>query len=98
MLTGLFAPPDMSSPARFEGLRRWLDEHIWQTGADDVPVVRLLFNTGAVFWLCGLCVLAAAFAGDWRRLLVLALPVLLYMRASGRKDDEPPDAALMSEM
>ncbi|MCI6375825.1 MAG: DUF6020 family protein [Clostridiales bacterium] len=79
VLTGPFAQPDMSSPVRFEGLRTWLDEHIWRTGADDVPAARLLFNTGAVFWLCGLCVLAAAFAGEWRRLLVLALPVLLYM-------------------
>ena len=42
-------------------------------------MVGVLFNTGAIFWLCGLCVLASAFAGDWRRLLVLALPVLLYM-------------------
>ena len=79
VLTGPFAQPDMSSPARFEGLRSWLDENIWQTGADDVPGVRLLFNTGAVFWLCGLCVLAAAYAGDGLRLLALALPVLLYM-------------------
>ncbi len=79
VLTGPFAQPDMSSPARFEGLRTWLDAHIWATGADDVPVARLLFNTGAIFWLCGLCVLAAAFAGDGRLLLVLALPVLLQM-------------------
>lgn len=79
VLTGPFAQPDMSSPARFEGLRTWLDEHIWKTGADDVPLAGVLFNTGAIFWLCGLCVLASAFAGDWRRLLVLALPVLLYM-------------------
>ena len=79
VLTGPFAQPDMQSPARFEGIRTWIYEHIWATGADDVPVVRLLFNTGAIFWLCGLCVLAAAVAGDWRRLLVLALPVLLHM-------------------
>lgn len=79
VLTGPFAQPDMTSPARFEGIRRWLDEHIFKTGADDIPVVRLLFNTGAIFWLCGLCVLAAVIRGDGRRLLVLALPVLLYM-------------------
>ena len=70
VLTGPFAQPDMTSPARFEGIRQWLDEHIYKTGADDIPVV---------FWLCGLCVLAAAIRGDGRRLLVLALPVLLYM-------------------
>ena len=79
VLTGPFAQPDMTSPARFEGIRQWLDEHIYKTGADDIPVVRWLFNTGAIFWLCGLCVLAAAIRGDGRRLLVLALPVLLYM-------------------
>lgn len=79
VLTGPFAQPDMTSPARFEGIRRWLDEHMFKTGADDVPVVRYLFNTGAIFWLCGLCVLVAAMRGDGKRLLVLALPVLLYM-------------------
>lgn len=74
-----FGQESMVSPARFAPLRSWLRDHVWETGADHVPLVRLLFNTGAIFWACGACVLYAAYAGQWRRLCVLALPVLLHM-------------------
>lgn len=74
-----FGQSPMVSPARFANLRSWLRDNLWETGADHVPLVRLLFNTGAIFWVCGACVLYAAYRGQWRRLCVLALPVLLHM-------------------
>lgn len=74
-----FGQSPMVSPARFANLRSWLRDNLWETGADHVPLVRLLFNTGAIFWVCGACVLYAAYKGQWRRLCVLALPVLLHM-------------------
>ncbi|MDO5378984.1 MAG: DUF6020 family protein, partial [Clostridia bacterium] len=74
-----FGQSPMVSPARFANLRSWLRDNLWETGADNVPLIRFLFNTGAIFWLCGACVLHAAYKGRWRRLCVLALPVLLHM-------------------
>lgn len=74
-----FGQEAMVSPARFAPLRAWLRDHVWETGMDHVPLVRLLLNTGAIFWACGACVLYAAYAGQRRRLCVLALPVLLHM-------------------
>lgn len=74
-----FGQSPMVSPARFAPLRAWLRDHLWETGADQVPIVRLLFNTGVIFWICGACVLYAAYKGQGRRLCVLTLPILLHM-------------------
>ena len=48
------------------------------TGADDVPVVRLLFNTGFIYGLLLLFVLYDMYCGRWKRVLLCMLPVLLW--------------------
>ena len=50
-LTMPFGGDDMIQPARFKGVRDWLDEHIWSTGARDIPALRWVFNAGVVIWL-----------------------------------------------
>ena len=47
-LTMPFGGDDMIQPARFKGVRDWLDEHIWSTGARDIPALRWVFNAGVV--------------------------------------------------
>lgn len=78
VVTAPFGQSPMTQPARFEGLRRWMDEHIFRTGADDVPVIRALFNTGFVFWTLLMFVLYALYSGQARRLMLLLLPALLW--------------------
>lgn len=78
VVTAPFGQKPMTQPARFEGLRRWLGEHIFSTGADDVPVIRYLFNTGFIFWLLLMFVLYALYGGRTKHLMLLLLPVLLW--------------------
>lgn len=78
VVTEPFGQPPMMQPGRFEPIRTWLQEHIFSTGADDVPVIRYLFNTGFVFWLLMMFVLYDLYMGRWERLGVLLLPVLLW--------------------
>lgn len=78
VVTEPFGQPPMTQPARFAPIRDWMYTHIFATGADDVPVVRLLFNTGMVFWLLLLIVVYEVYSGSWTRLALLMLPVLLW--------------------
>ncbi|MBQ2948033.1 MAG: hypothetical protein IJD94_03550, partial [Clostridia bacterium] len=52
--------------------------HVYATGADDVPLVRYLFNTGFVFWLLLLLYLYEICCGRMDGVLMLLLPLLLY--------------------
>ena len=74
----LFGQPDFVQPRRFAAIRAFLDEHIFSTGADGIPVLRWVFNAGLVIWLMLLCVLHAMYRGDWAHVSVLMLPVLLW--------------------
>ena len=78
VVTAPFGQPPMSQPQRFKQIRDWLYEHIFSTGADDIPVVRYLFNTGIVFWFLLLIVLYEIYAGNWTRFVLQMLPVLLW--------------------
>ena len=76
--TRCFGLPPFVRPQRFAAIREWLRENIFMTGADDVPVVRLLFNTGFIYWLLLLFVLYDMYCGRWKRVLLCMLPVLLW--------------------
>ena len=76
--TRCFGLPPFERPRRFAAIREWLRENIFMTGADDVPVVRLLFNTGFIYWLLLLFVLYDMYCGRWKRVLLCMLPVLLW--------------------
>ncbi|MBQ7887205.1 MAG: hypothetical protein IJ313_09975, partial [Clostridia bacterium] len=78
VVTAPFGQPPMTQPGRFAGIRDWMYEHIYSTGADDIPVVRWLFNTGFIFWLLLLMVLYELYAGNTVRFTLLVLPVLLW--------------------
>ncbi|MDO5378700.1 MAG: DUF6020 family protein [Clostridia bacterium] len=78
VLTSPFGQEPIVQPRRFAAIRTWMDEHIWATGADGVPVVRELFNCGLIIWLMLLCVLRAAYEGEWPVFFVLLLAVLLW--------------------
>ena len=43
-----------------------------------MPVVRLLFNTGFVYWLLLMIVLYELYSGNGVRFMLLLLPVLLW--------------------
>ena len=77
-LTMPFGGDDMIQPTRFKGVRDWLDEHIWSTGARDIPVLRWVFNAGVVIWLMLLSALFAMYTGNWKRFGILLLPILLW--------------------
>ena len=77
-MTRPFGLPPFVRPGRFAAAREWLYENIYETGADDVPVVRLLFNTGFIYWLLLLFVLYDMYCGRWKRVLLCMLPVLLW--------------------
>ena len=78
VVTEPFGQKPMSQPARFEGVRNWLYAHIFSTGADEIPVVRYLFNTGFVYWILLMIVLFELYSGRYDRFMLLLLPVLLW--------------------
>jgi len=78
VVTAPFAQPPMSQPSRFKPIRDWMYKNIFSTGADDIPVVRYMFNTGFVFWLLLLIVLYEMYMGNWARFALQLLPVLLW--------------------
>lgn len=78
VVTEPFGQPHMTQPGRFAAIRAWMQEYIFSTGADDIPVVRYLFNTGFVFWALLMFVLYDLYTGRWERLAVLLLPLLLW--------------------
>ena len=77
-LTRPYGLQPFARPRRFAAARTWLEEHIFDTGADDVPLVRWLFNIGFIFWLLLLFVLYDMYCGRWKRVLLCMLPVLLW--------------------
>jgi len=78
VMTAPFGLPPMSQPGRFEGIRNWMQENIFETGADDMPVVRWLFNTGVVYWTLLLFVLYELYSGSFERFALMLLPVMLW--------------------
>ena len=78
VVTAPFGLPPMSQPARFEGVRRWMQDTIFATGADDIPVVRLLFNTGFIYWILLMIVLYELYSGRFERFALALLPVMLW--------------------
>jgi len=78
VVTAPFGQPPMSQPGRFEAVRSWMYEHIYSTGADDIPVIRYLFNTGSVFWALLLLMLCALYMGRGTHLVMFLLPALLW--------------------
>lgn len=73
-----FAQPPMQQPRRFEKIREWLSETIYATGADRVPVLRWLMNTGVVFWGLLALLLMTVYYRGWKYFNVLILPLFLY--------------------
>lgn len=78
VVTAPFGLPPMTQPARFEGLRRWMQDNIFATGADDIPVIRYLFNTGFIYWILLLLVLYDLYSGRDDRFALSLLPVMLW--------------------
>ena len=79
VLSGPFGAENLTQPECFAGIRRWLDEHLWETGAAEIPVIRWLFNTGAVYWLMMLLFLYDIYSGRRDRIRLELLIVLLWV-------------------
>lgn len=77
-LTAPFGAEPITRPRRFEPIRQWLNEHIFADGANDIPVIRYLFNLGVLYWTLLLFMLYDMYAGRWERVGVLTLVLLLY--------------------
>ena len=77
-LTAPFGQPPMVQPGRFERIRTVLYERMYRTGMDDVPVLRWLFNSGFIYWMLMMFLLYDLYCGNWSRVTVLLLPLLLY--------------------
>ena len=78
VVTAPFGQEPMSQPSRFAPIRDWMYENIYSTGADDIPVVRYLFNTGVIYWILLMIVLYELYSGNFGRFVLLLLPVLLW--------------------
>lgn len=63
---------------RFSSVRDWLENHLWKTGASDIPFVNIIFNIGLFSWLVFYFVIKEAYLGNWRRFTLFLLPVLLW--------------------
>lgn len=77
-LTDPYGLAPLKQPGRFEGVRQWLNAHIFDTGADHHPLLRWLFNSGLIFWVLLLQVLYEMYEGNWTKFTVMRLPVLLW--------------------
>lgn len=77
-LTAPFGFDPIVQPGRFAAIREWLYENVYKTGMDDVPLVRYLFNTGAVYWLLLLFALYDWYTGRFERLAFMLLAGLLW--------------------
>jgi len=78
VVTAPFGLPPMTQPARFERVRSWMQDNIFATGADGIPVIRYLFNTGTVYWLLLMIVLYELYSGRFERFALALLPVMLF--------------------
>ena len=79
VLSGPFGAENLTQPECFANVRLWLDEHLWETGAAETPVVRWLFNTGAIYWLLLLAFLYDVYGARWDRVRLELLMVLLWV-------------------
>ena len=77
VLTAPFGQTPMKQPSRFEKARNWLNSAIYSTGANRIPVLRWMMNTGMIYWLLLLCLLMV-FAYHGSSYYALLLPVCLY--------------------
>ncbi|MBR4039099.1 MAG: hypothetical protein IKJ11_03255 [Clostridia bacterium] len=78
VVTAPFGQPPMTQPGRFAGIRAWMYEHIYSTGADDIPLIRYLFNTGFIYWILLMIMLFELYSGRYDRFMLLLLPALLW--------------------
>ena len=78
VVTAPFAQAPMTQPGRFAALRDWLDRNIYATGADHIPVLGWIMNTGVVYWFLLLCVIRILYEKDWKSFMIAMLPLLLY--------------------
>ena len=62
----------------FAPVREWLEQHIFKTGADAIPVLSVLLNLGVISWAMLFLVLREAYRGDWTRFAIGLMPVLLW--------------------
>ena len=79
VLSGPFGAENLTQPECFANVRLWLDEHLWETGAAETPVVHWLFNTGAIYWLLLLAFLYDVYGARWDRVRLELLMVLLWV-------------------
>ena len=77
-LTAPFGQDPITQPGRFAAIRTWLYENVYLTGMDDVPLVRLLFNTGAIYWTLLLFALYDLYTGRFERIAFMLLVGLLW--------------------
>ena len=74
VLTAPFGQQQMKQPSRFKRIREWLNVEIYSTGANHIPVLRWIMNSGLVFWFLFLCLLIVfLYGGVSRYTLLLAL-------------------------
>lgn len=71
-----FEPIERS--ARFQSIREELQRRIFNTGADDVPILRWVLNMGVLYWLLLLFLLFDLYEKRFDRVALLMLCVLLY--------------------
>lgn len=62
----------------FAPVREWLEQHVYRTGAEDIPVLNVIMNLGVISWAMLFLVLREAYRGDWMRFAIGLLPVLLF--------------------
>ena len=77
-LTAPFGLDPIVQPGRFAAIREWLYKTVYITGMDEVPVIRYLFNTGAIFWLLLLFALYDLYTGRFERIAFMLLAGLLW--------------------
>ena len=77
-LTTPYGLEQIQQPRRFAAIRQLINTQIYDTGADHLPLVRYLFNSGFIFWLLLLQLLYDLYIGDMRRISVMFLPLMLW--------------------
>lgn len=77
-LMSFYGLPSFTLPGRFASVRKWIKTEICETGANHIPIVKYLFNTGLYYWVLLLFMLYEAYCGNWNRVTILLLPALLW--------------------
>lgn len=73
-----FGEGTVTQISTFEKYRQWMDEHIWNTGATNIPILRWLLNIGVATWLLLFSITREAYDGHWERFAVQLLPFLYW--------------------